>query len=129
MNQAKILPPNAAQHAKAGPYSPVLIVSPGQLVVISGQGAIDPSGQVVGETIEEQTRFTLENCRKQLATAGCTFADVFKVNAYLTNLAEWPRFNAVYRECMPEPWPVRTAVQTGLLRTLKVELEMWAVKK
>ena len=126
---AKSLPAGATQHVTAGPYSPVLIVSPGQLVVISGQAAIDAGGKVVGETIEEQTRFTLENCRQQLATAGCTFADVFKVNAYLTDLAEWPRFNAVYREFMPEPRPVRTAVQTGLLMTLKVEIEMWAVKK
>jgi enamine deaminase RidA (YjgF/YER057c/UK114 family) len=29
---------------------------------------------------------------------------------------------------MPDPKPVRTAVQTALLFTLKVEIEMWAVK-
>lgn len=128
-NPVKRLPPDATQHVTAGPYSPVLVVSPGQLVVISGQAAIDAGGKVVGESIEEQTRLTLENCRQQLATAGCTFADVFKVNAYLADLGEWPRFNAVYRESMPEPRPVRTAVQTGLLMNLKIEIEMWAVKK
>jgi 2-iminobutanoate/2-iminopropanoate deaminase len=128
-HSAKMVPPGASQHVTAGPYSPVLIVSPGQLVVISGQAAIDHAGNVVGETIEEQARLTLHNCRQQLATAGCTLADVFKVNVYLTDLAEWPRFNVVYREIMPEPRPVRTAVQAGLLMTLKVEIEMWAVKK
>ncbi len=126
---AKMLPAGASQHTTAGPYSPVLIVSPGQLVVLSGQAAIDHDGKVIGETIEEQTRLTLENCRTQLATAGCTFQDVFKVNVYLTDLAEWPRFNTVYREFLPEPRPVRTAVQAGLLMNLKVEVEMWAVKK
>ena len=125
----KSLPAGATQHVTAGPYSPVLVVLPGRLVVISGQAALDRSGKVVGETIEEQARLTLENCRQQLATAGCTFADVFKVNAYLTDLTEWPRFNAVYSEAMPEPRPVRTVVQAGLLMTLKVEIEMWAVKK
>src|ERR1019366_10278496 len=90
---AKSPPAGAPQHVTAGPYSPVLVVLPGQLVVISGQAALDRSGKVMGETIEEQTRLTLENCRQQLATVGCTFADVFKVNAYLTDLTEWPRFN------------------------------------
>ncbi len=124
----KRLPRGASQHTTAGPYSPVLEVEPGKLVVISGQAALDPAGRVIGESIEEQTRHTLENCFTQLATAGCSPADVFKVNIFMTDLEEWPRLNAVYQEMMPEPRPVRTAVQSGLLLTLKVEIEMWAVK-
>lgn len=128
-NPPKQLPAGAAQHATAGPYSPVLEVDPEKLVVISGQAALDSSGKVVGDTIEEQTRVTLENCFKQLATANCTPADVFKVNIFMTDLDEWPRLNEVYGEMMPEPQPVRTAVQSGLLFTLKVEMEMWAVRR
>lgn len=124
----KQLPEGASQHLTAGPYSPVLEVEPGRLVVISGQAALNEKGEVVGETIEEQTRVTLENCFKQLATAGCSPKDVFKVNIFMTDLDEWPRLNTVYREMMPEPQPVRTAVKAGLLFTLKVEIEMWAVK-
>jgi 2-iminobutanoate/2-iminopropanoate deaminase len=63
-----------------------------------------------------------------MATAGCSFDDVFKVNVYLTDLSIWDRFNVVYRELMPEPRPVRTAVGTKLLPGLLVEIEMWAVK-
>ncbi|MCC5834728.1 MAG: RidA family protein [Opitutales bacterium] len=125
----KRLPAGASQHSTAGPYSPVLEIEPAKLVVISGQAALDQEGKVVGETIEEQTKLTLENCFKQLATAGCGPADVFKVNIYMTDLDEWPRLNAVYKAMMPEPQPVRTAVQTGLLFTLKVEIEMWAVRR
>lgn len=126
---AKQLPAGASQHSTAGPYSPVLEIDPGKLVVISGQAAIDPDGNIIGETIEEQTRLTIENCANQLATAGCTLRDVFKVNIFMTDLDEWPRVNAVYQEMIPEPRPVRTAVQTALLMTLKIEIEMWAVKK
>jgi enamine deaminase RidA (YjgF/YER057c/UK114 family) len=119
--------PPARQHATAGPYSPVLeIRNPGRLIVISGQAAIDMSGAVVGATIEEQTRLTLENCATQLRNAACTFADVFKVTVYLSDLEEWARFNTVYEELMPEPYPARVAVQTGLLSGLKVEIDMWA---
>ena len=124
----KARPRGAKQHATAGPYSPVLEVDAKRLVVISGQVAVDMSGRVLGSTIEEQTRATLENCAAQLASAGCTLNDVFKVNIYLTDLGQWTRFNAVYEEMMTEPLPVRTAVQAVLLPGFLVEIEMWAVK-
>jgi 2-iminobutanoate/2-iminopropanoate deaminase len=126
---AKRVPGGAVQHSTAGPYSPVLEIQADRLVVISGQVAIDMEGGVIGETIEDQTRATLENCRRQLATAGCGFEDVFKVNAYMANLDEWNRFNAVYMEYFPEPRPVRTTVGAKLLRTFLIEIEMWAVKR
>ena len=123
------LPVSASQHVTAGPYSPVLQINPGQLVVISGQASIDPSGNIIGTTIEEQSRFTIENCFRQLKTGGCTVQDIFKVNVYLTDLTNWPRFNEVYKEYFPDPRPVRTAVGTDLLEGLLVEIELWAVKK
>jgi 2-iminobutanoate/2-iminopropanoate deaminase len=124
----KMRPGDARQHITAGPYSPVLEIDARRLVVISGQVAIDMGGEVIGSTIEEQTRATLDNCATQLASAGCTLGDVFKVNVYLTDLGHWARFNAIYAEMMAEPLPVRTAVQAMLLPGFLVEIEMWAVK-
>lgn len=125
---AKHVPPGAAQHRTAGPYSPVIEVDAKRLVVLSGQVAVGPDGDVIGDTIEEQTEATLANCRRQLASAGVTLNDVFKVNVYLSDLAEWSRFNAVYAAAFPAPRPVRTAVQAVLLPPYRVEIEMWAVK-
>lgn len=127
-NELKLLPKAARQHSTAGPYSPVLEVDARRLVVISGQVAVDSAGSVIGETIEDQARATLENCVVQLGSANCALADVFKVNIYLTDLSNWHRFNAVYESMMPEVLPVRTAVQAGLLPGFLVEVEMWAVK-
>ncbi len=124
----KNLPKNASQHKTAGPYSPVLEINPGKLVVISGQAAIDKEGNVIGDSIEEQTAYTLDNCSQQLTAAGCSLQNVFKVNVYLKNLNDWPRFNEVYENYFQDPKPVRTAVESGLLMTLLVEVEMWAVK-
>ncbi len=125
----KKIPEGAKQHTTAGPYSPVLEVSDfKKLVVISGQAPLDMEGNLMGDTIEEQTLYTLKNCEEQLKRAGCTFEDVFKVNAYMADLDEWPRFNVVYREHMPEPFPVRTAIGTSLLQNFKIEIEMWAAK-
>jgi 2-iminobutanoate/2-iminopropanoate deaminase len=126
---AKRVPQGATQHSTAGPYSPVLEIQADRLVVISGQVALDPQGNTVGDTIEEQTRATLANCRRQLDSAGCTYDDVFKVNAYMTDLNHWDRFNAVYMEMIPEPRPVRTTIGAKLLRNFLVEIEMWAVKR
>ncbi len=122
------IPKQAGQHITAGPYSPVLEINPSKLVVISGQAAIDLDGNVIGDTIEEQTHLTMQNCAKQLADGGCTLNDVFKCNVYLTDLDNWPRFNEVYKTYFNQPLPVRTAVQTPLLMTLLVEIEMWAAK-
>lgn len=121
-------PENASQHATAGPYSPVLEVDARHLVVLSGQVAVNPDGTVIGDEIGEQTVATLRNCANQLATAGCSLEDVFKVNVYLADLGDWHKFNAVYEEAMPKPLPVRTAVQAVLLPGFLVEIEMWAVK-
>ncbi|GMO64947.1 MAG: hypothetical protein Ta2A_12900 [Treponemataceae bacterium] len=98
-------------------------------MVISGQTSTEPSGKVLGNDVPSQTRYTLENCKAQLASAGCTLEDVFKTNVYMVDLDHWAEMNEVYREIMPSPHPVRTAVQTKLLPNLLIEIEMWAAKK
>ena len=123
------LPENASQHVTAGPYSPVLKINPGQLVVISGQAAINQAGETIGDTIEEQTKLTLENCRKQLESAGSSLDEVFKVTVYLKDISHWPRFNVIYKDYFTKPLPVRAVVETGLLYNFLVEIELWAVRK
>lgn len=125
----KIMPKDAEQYKTSGPYSPLLICNPGNVVVISGQASIMPDGGIKGDNIDEQTTYTLERCQQLLNTAGCSMADVFKVNAYLKDIADWPRFNKIYKEHFEEPFPARTTVQAGLLAGLLVEIDLWAVKK
>lgn len=122
------LPNNAKQHVTAGPYSPCLQIENSNLVLLSGQAAVDLDGKVVGETIEEQTRFTMQNCLTQLQYAGCTFDNVVEVTVYMTDLAEWDRFNAVYKEYFTPPFPTRTAIGVNLLPGFKVEITMRAIK-
>lgn len=125
----KRIPSNATQHKTAGPYSPVLIVDAKSIVVISGQAAINMEGNIEGETIEEQVFYTLENCKRALDTAGCEMTNVFKVNVYLKDSGDWARFNKVYKQYFENPFPVRTAIQAGLLPGLLVEIDLWAIKK
>ena len=124
----KEVPAGSSQHVTAGPYSPVLRVRASELVVISGQVAVLPDGRVSSTDFTQQSEDTLNNCLKQLESAGLTLADVFKVNVYLADLAAWGAFNEVYRRLVPDPKPVRTAVGVALLPGFLVEVELWAAR-
>lgn len=121
-----ILGHGAGQHSTAGPYRPVLSVTKGRLVVLSGQGPLNDQGEVVGATIEDQTATTIRNCEAQLSAAAASLDDVFKVNVYLADLDDWSRFNETYRRLMPRALPVRTTVGVDLLLGMRVEIDMWA---
>ncbi len=129
MSSKILVPENVFLHKTAGPYSPILQVCPGQIVVISGQAAIDMNGDIIGDTIDEQAKLTIENCRDQLKQAGCTLNEVFKVNVFLSDISLWDRFNKIYSQFFNQPYPVRTAVGAQLLPGIIVEIEMWAIKK
>lgn len=110
--------------APGGAYSQGLRV--GDFVFVSGQGPIDPeTGRIVGMTIEEQVRRTLENVKAILEAAGATMADVVKATVHLADIGDFPRFNAVYSEYFPDPKPTRTTVQS-VLHDIKVEIDVIA---
>lgn len=79
-----------------------------------------------GPDLESQTRSVLDNLRAVLAGAGAGLEDVVAVTVYLQDVDDWDRFNAVYREVMPEPYPSRTVVGAEL-RGIRVELSAIAV--
>lgn len=107
-----------------GPYSPG-IVAQGRFLFVSGQGPL-VDGKVVGETIEEQTRLTLENVGAILERAGASFANVVRCGVFLTDLGEFSRMNAVYETFFPQPRPARTTVGAELMG-IKIEIDCIAV--
>ena len=110
-----------------GPYSSVIIS--GDHVYTAGQIAVDAGGNIVGEDIGMQTHQVLKNIRFCLESAGCGLDDVIKVSAYLTDLANFGAFNAVYEEYFTVPRPVRTTVQVGLIPGFVVEIDVIAKKE
>lgn len=107
------------------PYSPVVVS--GDLVYTAGQVPFDEEGNVVSDDFREQAHQTFRNVGRCLEAAGCTFDDVIKVNAYLTDFANFPVFNEVYREYFSEPYPARTTVGAQLVG-VKLEVEAIARK-
>lgn len=106
-----------------GPYSPGLRV--GDFVFVSGQGPLNPATGQTPETIEEQTAQVLENIQAILEAGGATMADVVKVTAHLSDLANFERYNKVYATYFPDPKPTRTTVGSQLLGIL-VEIDVIA---
>lgn len=107
--------------SQSGPYSPGLRA--GDFIFVSGQVPRDPAtGQIVGETIEEQTKQVLENIKTILEAGGASLADVVKISAHLTDLSLFDRYNKVYVTYFPDPKPTRTTVGSQLLGFL-VEID------
>jgi enamine deaminase RidA (YjgF/YER057c/UK114 family) len=64
-------------------YSHLGEVRAGRTVYISGQIALDASGNLVGKgDLRAQTQQVFENLKIALAAAGATFNDVIKINTY-----------------------------------------------
>lgn len=112
--------------AAVGPYSHA--VRHGDLLFLSGQAPFDlATGKVVDGGIEAQTRQVFTNLNAVLTAAGSSFADVIKMNVYLTDLADFPTVNTIYAEHFTEPYPARTTIAAaGLPLGAAVEIELTA---
>jgi 2-iminobutanoate/2-iminopropanoate deaminase len=85
------------------------------LVFISGQVPRDPvTGALLGDDIEAQTAAVFDNVRRTLAAGGASLGDVVSVTAWLSDIANWDRFDAVYRTMFRAPYPTRTTVGAQL---------------
>jgi 2-iminobutanoate/2-iminopropanoate deaminase len=100
------------------------------IVFVSGQVAMSPEGQVVGEgDFEAQVRQTFENLRMVLEQSGGSLSDIVKLTVFLTDIANLRDFGRIKAEFIQGPQPASTAVGVaGLaLPQLMIEVEAIAV--
>lgn len=112
------------------PFSDAVRV--GELLFVSGQLGVPPGGDaLVPGGIEAETRQALENIRAILLRNGSDLSHVAKCTAFLADIDEWPRMNAVYREFFPAALPARSAfaVGGGLAFGARIELECIAAAR
>ena len=110
------------KRAATGAYSAAVLVD--GWVYVSGQGPLDlATGAIVGTTIEEQTRLTLQHVQRILRAAGCTMADVVRCGCHLADIDDFDRFNATYAGFFAGVLPARTTVESGLGDGMKVEID------
>jgi 2-iminobutanoate/2-iminopropanoate deaminase len=103
----------------------------GRLVIMSGMLGIKPhTMELAAGGLEGETRQTFDNLRSVLAAHGLSLRDVVRVQVMLADIADWPRFNEIYREYFSEPFPARSAFgTTGLALGARVEVEAFVVRR
>ncbi|MBL4931369.1 RidA family protein [Clostridium paridis] len=111
-----------------GPYSQGVKI--GELIYTSGQIPLNPKTGEIPETIQEQTKQSLENCKAILEAGGTSLDNVFKTTVFLSDMNDFVSMNEVYASYFPSNPPARSAVQVARLpKDVKIEIEMIAISK
>jgi 2-iminobutanoate/2-iminopropanoate deaminase len=99
--------PNAP--APAGHYSQAVVHQ--GLVYVAGQLGRDLSRPAhPPDDIELQTEITLRNVAAILVAAGSDLHYVLSMTIYVSDMADWPKVNAVYARIMGDHKPARAIV-------------------
>ncbi|MGM0168150.1 2-iminobutanoate/2-iminopropanoate deaminase [Enterococcus sp. AZ135] len=110
-----------------GPYVQGKVVN--GMLYASGQIALDPtSGEMVGETIEDQTYQVLRNVGGLLNAVGADYDQVVKTTCFLKNMSDFVAFNQIYESFFDNEKPSRSCVGVANLpKEALVEVEIVAV--
>lgn len=123
MSRECIISPGAPP--AVGPYSHAVVAN--GFVFASGQCPFAPDGSgYTHATIEEESRLALDNLQGILEHAGSGMEHVVKTTCFLSDMANFAAFNAVYKEYFPSNPPARTCIQAGAL-PLGVQVEVEAI--
>jgi 2-iminobutanoate/2-iminopropanoate deaminase len=102
-------------YAKAhSPYSHAVVAN--GFVFVSGQIPVRPGGaptDVVGATMQEQTRQALRNVETVLKAAGSSLERVVKVTVLLARPDLYKEMNDAYAEFFPDNKPARSIARLG----------------
>jgi 2-iminobutanoate/2-iminopropanoate deaminase len=108
---------------QGAPYSQA--IRSGSFVFVSGQLALRPDhGEIVGDSIEEQTEQVFANLRAILEAAGSGLDRLVKTTVFLTDLGDFAGMNEVYARHVGEVPPARATIEVSALPSgARVEIE------
>jgi len=115
--------------APIGPYNQAVLV--GNTLYTSGQIAIHPeTGNLVIDTIENETIQVMENLKAVLKAAEMDFSNVFKVTIFISNMEDFTKINTIYGRYFDENTaPARETVQVACLpKNVNIEISMMAIQ-
>ena len=99
-------------------------------IFCSGQIALDAqSGEIVGESVEDQTHKVMGNIKAVLKAADLDFKNVVKTTIFLKDMDDFGKVNVIYGEAFTENPPARSTVAVRTLpKDVLVEIEVMAVR-
>ncbi|PRY15055.1 2-iminobutanoate/2-iminopropanoate deaminase [Pontibacter ummariensis] len=118
--------PNAP--APIGPYSQATMAN--GVLYVSGQIAFDPqSGDLVNDSIENETHQVMKNLQAILQEAGMDFGNVLKCTIFVKDLNNFGRINETYGSYFNSNPPARETVEVSRLpKDVNVEISCIAAK-
>src|SRR6185436_6287478 len=86
---AQVKRTNPAPLSKPTGYTHIVeVTGPAKTIYISGQIAFDKDGKLVGEgDMKAQAEQVFKNLQAALAASGAKFADIVKMNSYITDMS------------------------------------------
>ncbi|MCD9576579.1 Rid family detoxifying hydrolase [Flavobacterium soyae] len=115
--------------APIGPYNQAVLS--GNTLYASGQIAINPaSGELVTDTISNETTQVMENIAAILEAADMTFENVVKATIFIMDMNNFGAINTIYGSYFNEKTaPARETVQVACLpKNVNVEISIIAVQ-
>ena len=97
-------------------------------LLFTAHGPVRPDGTIDTGPIEVQARLTFANLRRAVVAAGGGLQDVTQVLIYMTDVADMPAIDAVYREFFEAPYPNRSSMGVSALVVpgMKIEIVAYA---
>ena len=100
----------------------------GDLVIVSGQAAIDEHGAIVGAgDFDAQAEQTFRNLARVLEAGGASLDRVVKVTIFLTDMANFPKIVELRKRWFSAPYPADTIVEVTSLALPELEIEIEAI--
>lgn len=100
----------------------------GDILVISGQAAISPEGEIVGAgDFDAQAEQTFRNLERVLKAGGSSLANVLKVTIFLTDMANFPKIVELRGKWFTPPYPADTIVEVRALALPELQIEIEAI--
>lgn len=108
----------------AGFSDAVTTVGPGRVVYVSGSVGFGSEGKVVEGGMAAEATATFDNIERTLNQAGADFSQIVKLNAFITDLEEYPAYAAVRAERFGDKLPASATVEvSGLLVGAHIEID------
>ena len=110
------------------PFKIALGYRVGDVVILSGQAAIDRQGQVIGAgDFDAQAEATFQNVKTVLELAGSSMENIINVNIYLTDMANFPKILELREKWFTPPYPADTIVGVTALALPELMIEIQAI--
>lgn len=109
-----------------GPYSQAVVHN--GVIYTSGQIALTPEGEMLGNDVVEQTHQVMRNLTEVLNEGGSSLSQVIKTTIFLSDMDDFLKVNAIYESYFKSHRPARATVAVKTLpRNAMVEIDAIAI--